>query len=130
MPIFQHEESKPCTAILNLDTLHWSTLPQKGPFLKDKHDSFYLISDENKENIFLLGGGSLNRKFGHVYNHLNPRLDVQRLDKEGWHRLPGSNIEYPMNRPIAKVPLDLYRNNNWPNLDPSKLQSKGENTTI
>ena len=123
----QNGRHEPCTAILNLDTLHWSKLQQKGPFIYNKFRNFFLISDEKKENIFLLGGGLFpGGQYSEIYKDLNPSLDVQRLDGNGWHHLPGSNIEYGIKWPIATVPLDFYWKNNWPKIDFSKINPPGE----
>lgn len=80
-----------------------------------------------KENIFLLGGGVLQkRRFGHIYEDVEVSLNVQRLDRNGWHELPDSNIERGIKWPIATVPLHFYWNNNWPKIDFDQLESPGE----
>ena len=119
VPLFQAKVNESCTAILDLVTLHWTELPQKGPFI-DKLRIFYLISDDKRENIFLLGGGQLPYSGASYLNieDMRPSFDIQILDKtSGWRKLPGSNVTLPISKQPAFIPLDFYRNNNLPRLD-------------
>ena len=128
VPMYQYPKNESCTAILNLEMLTWSKLPEEGPFI-DSLRYFHLIVDDKKENIFLLGGGQLN-KYGENYVSKQPEpvFEIQLLDKNGWHNLDGAKLHYPIQWPAAPIPLDFYQNNNWPKINFKEMKSEGEST--
>ena len=129
VPLFQLKKNESCTAILDLDTLSWSKLEQKGPFI-DERRFFFLIADDNQENIFLLGGGIQSHDHLYFTKLSDPVLNVQRLDKNGWHILYGSNMKYYLQLAPPKVPLDFYWNNDWPTVDFSKMKPYSKSDTV
>ena len=129
MPLFQYPKNESCTAILDLDTLKWSKLGQKGPLNIDEMSFFFLISDEKKEHIFLLGGGQSDISFAgkqllyHKIMKFEPNYRVQLLDGHEWKFLAGPNISQRIFNPITTVPLDFYHNNNFPQVDAKNLRA-------
>ena len=101
---------------MDLTTWTWSKLQFHGPYNIDENSQFFLVSDETKANVFLLGGGIRDTE-GKVteYNY-----GVQRLDSDGWHIL-NNNITSPIEHQPAVIPLDFYWNNNLPRLDVRKM---------
>ena len=130
MPLFQYPKNESCTAILDLDTLKWSKLAQKGPLNIDEMSFFFLISDDRKEHIFLLGGGQAKRNFVqyiyYKFTKYEPNYQVQLLDGDEWKVLAGSNISQRISYPIVTVPLDFYHNNNFPQVDVKNLRVNRE----
>ena len=131
VPLHQYPKNESCTAILNLDTLKWSKLAQKGPLNINWLSFFYLISDAEKKHIFLLGGGETDpyfmgtQEFPNKYMVYEPNYQVQLLDGNEWRVLP-RNISQKIDFPIATIPLDFFYNNNFPKIEFNDLTPNRE----
>ena len=101
--------------------MEWYKSPHEGPYNIDENTQFFIISDESKRNLFLIGGHTINEEATVKI----PNFSTQRFDGEGWHIL-SANFTRPFNMMPATIPLDFYWNNNWPKIDIDKLPPKSK----
>lgn len=115
VPVFEHNSSILCTAILNLETLTWSKLTNKKYEQLDEFIEVRAISDDKKEKVYFIGGQNTTDPNRWPVAPLAYRLDVDALE---WKKLKYStSSKYS----VQTIPLEYYWSNNWPNLDVYQL---------
>ena len=103
-----------------METFQWRKLPIDGRGHEFDRDSEpFVINDPDLNHVFMLGGtiGYGRKSERSLFRH------VYKLSPDGWIKLSSSfNARFG----VIQVPLEDFHQNNWPQLDVSKLKGQSK----